>query len=207
MARLKELIMPELKRRSIDRGFKTLGLYLARNGEDPGFLDSLAFCFCTYPNRRTVGPSVGIISTQLVQLFQAISKTTVKYPFSVCNFNIGNIKPNRKYEVWEFQEGMDFTPIFDDIFKNIEEYAYPFWREMSNIPSLIEILEDPCSGIVSETRFFNLPLLYLMAGNKDAGIKYLEKELPRYGNLVDDYKNYYHNYCAFDESSFVLKKE
>ena len=78
----------------------------------------------------------------------------------------------------------------NDIVNHIETYAIPFLNKYSNIKNFIHGIEEG-DGVVSFYSNYNLPILYLLNGEKDLACSYIQRELARKETIskkaYDDY--------------------
>lgn len=202
MARIMESIRNELFARSLQEGFKkTKGnvFYLPGSSED--YQRTLAFSFYTYPNTRLITAYVGVRSLRVEKIYERLAGEKSRYPVLVISCNIGHISPYGHFKDWVIYEQTNRFLIYDEVFSYINKYAFPFYEKYEHLSDVIETLDNKPNEIFvpAEVRFCILPIIYLLLGNKDAGVRVMDKMIKDGFNLKQDFfKNYYNNFCKFE---------
>ncbi len=200
MASLIPELKSYLKRRCITEGFeKKVGQWFYREGVSNDFQDLLTFSFATYHGGRSVRPFIGIRHLPIEQLFQELTGNKLSTPYWLLSLNIGHIDPSGHFKDWYFKESSTIPGICDEMFLEIQQYGYPFYKEYEDIARLIDMYEHKrMVGLDNGLRFINLPLLYLYSGQQRKGVDFMDA-IQRNGYRLDGFKqSFYSNYCHYE---------
>lgn len=108
--------------------------------------------------------------------------------------NLGYLLPEYSFKEWKIAETSSdeyISFIVSDMYDNIANFAIPYFERYSEIKNVIEDIEGGVLNNQIDSSHY-LPILYLLTGEKDLVIPYLQKELNRREYLMnkgcdDDY--------------------
>ena len=96
--------------------------------------------------------------------------------------DIGNLMPNYNHKVWRVtnSDSIDYIQqVANDMLVHIVKYAIPFLNKYSTIKELIKGIENNDKNVCFVTDY-NLPVLYLMDGEKELAFSHIERVLGKY---------------------------
>lgn len=199
MGGLNNEIRNSLKNRCKAEGFAKKGNWYIRNSCNTGFYDLLFFSFYNYNSSLGLGCFSGISNSQVDELYKQLTGNHTNDPIPLLCINLGYLEPCGRFKDWHIQQSSNLITIEDSIFREIQEYATPFYKEYSDIDRLILSYENLELNITKEQQFFMLPLLYLITNQKQKGISFMNNFVAS-GRALDDYKNnYMSNYFVYGE--------
>ena len=199
MRSLKSEISISLTERCKTIGFVKKGNWYIRNSYNVGYKDLLAFSFYNYKSSLGLSCFSGVSNSQIDELYKTMTGNRTNAPIPLICINLGYIEPYGRFKDWVVQENNNYTSIEDNIFREIQEYAAPFYKEYSDVERLLLSFEKMELNIDKEQQFFILPLLYLIINQKQRGVDFINNLLLS-GFVLDDYKkNYMSNYFSYGE--------
>lgn len=110
---------------------------------------------------------------------------------------IGYVMPENSYKEWDLVEGSDNTGVFEDLFRNIKTCGFDYYEKMKNFNNLFQTFEIRGS-VVDVSRDRRLPILYYLKGEKEKGLKFIEKTIERQQQPGDE-EQFDSNYLDFAE--------
>jgi hypothetical protein len=122
---------------------------------------------------------------------------------------LGYLEPEYKFKDWFFKDNTNLDGKMDEIFKEIRLYAYPFYTEFENVERLIEAFEKRELLIGRDYQFYMLPLLYMVVGQKEKGIDFLNNGLQpdfRVNEFMQKYIERYQEYPEEKLAELMCKK-
>lgn len=137
-----------------------------------------------YNNRKTnvgyfyLSLDIGVSFMAVNKLYQNLIGSKTLFYDSIVHKNLGYLMPIKQYKEWEFVEGENMTPVFDDMFECIHNYAYPYYNHMSDLNIVFDTMKSG-EGIVHIARDRYLPILYYLRGDKQSGLKVIDEAIER----------------------------
>lgn len=145
---------------------------------------TIAFTSRYYHDRKTkkkyyyLGLDVGVSFLAVNKLYQKLIGSDVMYYDNVVHKQIGYLMPANQYKEWEFVEDEEATIVFDNMFACIQDYAFPYYNQMSDLNHVFDILKSG-DGILHIARDRYLPILYYLKGDKQSGLKIIDEAIER----------------------------
>jgi hypothetical protein len=93
---------------------------------------------------------------------------------------IGYLMKENSFKEWDFTENKDNSIVYNDLFKNIQNYGFEYHEKMKNIDNLLESIEKRVPGVLNHAREKYLPIIYYLKGNKIKGIEFIDKTINMY---------------------------
>lgn len=213
MSTLKDEINSALKNRCLDEGFKKKGYcYFRESSHDDVFHDLLNFGQYTYSSGRGIDVAVGIRHIIIERLYVQLTdhrEGKAILPIPIFMAQLGYLEPEYKFKDWFFKDNTNLDGKMDEIFKEIRLYAYPFYTEFENVERLIEAFEKRELLIGRDYQFYMLPLLYMVVGQKEKGIDFLNNGLQpdfRVNEFMQKYIERYQEYPEEKLAELMCKK-
>ena len=125
-----------------------------------------------------LGLDIGVSYLSVDKLYQILTGSDTLYYESVVHKQIGYLMPFKQYKEWVFYEEGDECAVFDDMFKSIQEYAFPYYQQMSDLNNVFEIMVLG-TGVTHFSRDRFLPILYYLRGDKQSGLKIIDEAIER----------------------------
>ncbi|MBO7396624.1 MAG: hypothetical protein J6T89_01025 [Bacteroidales bacterium] len=197
MAKIVERVKPVLHEMMVKRGFKRVesAYYIKERINDPSFINIIAFMYSSYPSVREISPVYGVGNIDVNRIFRQL---TGRKNIWLHNQNCGYCQPMSSYKTWSLDEDVDeagLSSVCMDIVRDIDKYSEDYFQRMSSIEALIDYYS---SKPVGQMICFYLPILYLVSGQKDMGIDYLEKARKEWwfekSSQLQEFYNNYRNY-------------
>ena len=199
MHSLKQGISFSLTERCRGIGFVKKSNWYIRNSCNVGYKDLLSFSFYNYKSSLALSCFSGICNSQVDELYKTMTGNRTNAPIPLICINLGYIEPYGRFKDWLVQENNNYKIIEENIFREIQEYTTPFYKEYSDVERLLLSFEKMELNIDKEQQFFMLPLLYLITGQKQRGIAFMNNLLSSRFVLDDYKKNYMSNYFSYGE--------
>lgn len=143
-----------------------------------GIIQSLAFIHSArIPHTREYNILVGFCYPEV----EKMGNETGIYGAGAWGTNIGYLTPDNSFKTWLVDNSASediLNGVADEMARFIETYAMPFLNKYSDINELIYGLEKG-DRLISFNYPHNLPLLYLLNGEKEDAISFLDRELKR----------------------------
>ena len=131
------------------------------------------------------------------------------YTAGAWGMNIGYLTPQKHFKEWRVKKSAsedDVREVVIDMTNYIGRYAVTFLNKYSDINELIFEL-GVGNLIIPHHADYNLPLLYVMTGEKEQAISYLYRELERKEMIVKKSKRDCPVEAQNDNSSFISPVE
>ena len=118
-------------------------------------------------------------------------------PLWVLNTNIGYLTTHSTYKEWDFYDNSNIEAECQEMFDIIRRFAYPFYDQVEDVEYLLRLYESNGKLIRLDQQFIILPLLYLLVGEKEKGILFLENKQTENRFTPDFRKEYLQKYRCY----------
>lgn len=203
MSKIVGILKKGLRERCFLCGFKNnSGSWFLKPGITDDYMRMLRFRFATYSDARIIDVDIAVRNIRVEEIYERVTNSKLKVPLCIMGSSIGYITPKHQYIKWIVNEQTNYQSVYDEIFYYINEYADSYYEKYENVCALINYLSDRRNNVVGiEQQFKILPILHLMRGDKDAGIRVMDQLIKdgfdrRYD--WDWYNKYYNNFCKFE---------
>jgi hypothetical protein len=134
-------------------------------------------------DRVGISPIVGVVYSPIEDLVAKLCRP----PFAdgpTISTAVGYLTPEGRFLEWVFDPTLDATPEIVKMTRAIQEYGVPFMQEHTALHSIIAELEAK-RFTINETRRYRLPAAYLLAGQKEEALRFVEQELKDLNTRTD----------------------
>lgn len=130
-------------------------------------------------NHVYVTPHIGLLNVQVENIMKRlVPYDNIKHMSPTIHIPLGYIMPDNQYKEWDFVNGVSIDVNIGDMFNSVEKYAPPYWNKMKDTTTLLNTYKN-ATGIHSFDRGKYLPVLYLLVGNKQEGLKVIEDTIKK----------------------------
>ena len=189
-----------MKEALLSYGFvKPGGYHVRTRPENSCFLEEAGVCYAWYRTATYIIPYLGVYNVKLADLYTRFSGSKNKYSFSLLTQNIGYVGEGHEYKDWRYQEEQDAQTLIKEVAKMIHESSSFFYQQNADVNTLISKYEARVYPISKENRFLFLPMLYLVAGMPEKGIRFYADEIANGWPVFDTGKKVikqYNDYVA-----------
>ena len=186
-------------------GFKRIDKNEYRR-EYNGIIQSLAFIHSArIPHTKEYNILIGFYYPEVENMGHEIGI----YGAGAWGTNIGYLTPDNSFKTWLVDNSAPesiLNGVAAEMVHSIETYAMPFLNKYSEINELIYGLKEG-NRLISFNSNHNLPLLYVMTGEKEQAISYLNRELERKEMIVKKSKRDCPVEAQNDNNSFISPVE
>lgn len=109
--------------------------------------------------------------------------------------NIGYLSPMNKYKPFYFESVEGIRGTVADLCAEVRDSGLPFIQRVSELPSLINVMETARFGI-PEPLAYRIPAGYKLMGDHAKASTYVEKRLAGLGDRTDPAAQRYRNFSA-----------
>ena len=167
-----------------------------------GFTQTITFCHSAFvPHFRDYYIIAGLYYPKLEEMAMELDV----YTAGAWGMNIGYLKHKKEFKEWQVENSAseeDVREIVNDMVNHIETYAIPFLSKFSDVNELI--FELGVGNLINPHHAdYNLPLLYVMTGEKEQAISCLNRELERKKMIVKTSKRDCPIEARNDNNSFI----
>lgn len=179
--------IPDIKKELANRlnalGFFKNKMVFIRNINEEAFA-TIAFTSRYYNDRKAkkeyyyLGLDVGVSFLEVNKMLQKLTNSETMYYDNVVHKQIGYLMPSNRYKEWEFVKGEKTTTVFDNMIECLQDYAFPYFTQMSDVNRVFDILKSG-EGILHIIRDRYLPIFCYLKGDKKTGLKVIEESIQR----------------------------
>jgi hypothetical protein len=113
---------------------------------------------------------VGMFYKNIEDLYAKLSGNTNVYFKATTGLQIGYLMPEQSFKEWDFNENIDNTDLFNEIFNCIQKYAFAYYKKMQHIKEFAIQLQDRDKHVLGGIDIY-LPILYYLNGEKQKGLE------------------------------------